>query len=1663
MSKVDDGDKKGKILIVDETPETWQFLTELLATNGYQVRLATDGRRVFESVELTPPDLILLGSLSLPPDGYEVCQQLKAEESTHHIPLIFISATPEMFDPVKAFSVGAIDCLTKSFVSAEILARIENQVKIWQLQKQLREQNAQLQQEIQTHLSTETEICLLFAATQALSHAPDLESALAKILHLMGQAIDWDFGELWMPTSDRAILKCSQTCFIKGPGLEAVHCYRTTLTAPMEVGLLGRIWASRQPEWIEEIGERESDQGAIGEIAVRVRLKSALGVPILVQEQVVAIFLLFKRSSSPENPRLLKLVKTVTNQLNSMIGKYQAEVALAKSEERLHLALEGSNLGLWDWNLPTGKAYFDPQWKKMLGYAVEEVENTIESWQQLLHPEDREVVLAALTTYLQGIVPTYKVEFRMLTKDGQWKWILAKGKVWEWDAEGKPLRMTGTHKDISERKTTETTLVHLTHQLQEAQRIAHIGNWEFDCATQTITWSEELFRIFGREVGKMPTFEEITEQIHPDDRQAWLALVGRTMAVGAAYDFDHRLFLPNGELRYINAKGQGLTNESGEVVRLLGTAIDITDRKLAEAALKESEERFRGIFENAAIGIALVLPNGQFFKVNPGFCKIVGQSEVELKAQHFQAVIHPEDLIAEQEGHRQLLAGEIPSYSQELRFLRSDGSLIWTHLTVSLVCSQSGDVNYIVKIVEDISGRKQTETQLIFTRVHLEHLLTASPAVIFSCKASGDLEVTFISENVSSILGYEAREFLGTSTFWSEHIHPDDREKFWASLANLWKTGYSGYEYRFLHADGNYRWLYAQVKVIRDVAGNPAELVGHLSEISDRKQTEDSLRFSEATNRALIHAIPDLLFRCQADGTFVDFQLAKDMKSFVSPRGFFERKLEELLPPQLTEQFMQACEQTWLSGPVQILEYQLAVDGQQRDYEARFVACGSDEAIAMVRDISDVYDKLRLRKQAERLSQENAERERAIATAIQKMRQTLDIEAIFRTTTAELRQLLQCDRVAIYRFYANWSGEFVCESVGNDWVPLVKKPSNHFNQQEQNEVDDICWQSCCNPYCDLAKDTYLQAIDAGDGRQGISFLVADDIHQAGLTDCYINLLEKYQAKAYIIVPIWWSGKLWGLLASYQNSSPRPWRETEINSAIQIGTQLGVALQQAELLAQTQKQSEALKQAAIAANAANRAKSEFLANMSHELRTPLNAILGFTQVMNRDPALTEQQQEKLAIINRAGEHLLDLINDILEMSKIEAGRTNLDFDRFDLIKMLTVLQQMLQLRSKYKGLDLSFEMAANLPRFVEADQGKLRQVLMNILGNAIKFTTEGSITLRVSVLDRQLSGKIEPHQQRVNRKKVRLYFEIEDTGPGISAKEIQLIFEPFAQSETGRKSHKGTGLGLSISQKFVQLMGGEIKVSSTLNQGSLFAFNIQAKLAETEIIQPQPKVICLAPNQGEYRILIVDDYLETRLLLVTLFTTIGFSVREAENGQEAIALWQSWEPHLIMMDMRMSVMDGYETTKQIKAHLKGQSTIIIALTASAFEEDRKRVMSVGCDDFLIKPFQEDVLLAKISQHLGVIYLYEGNESGAEKTKKKPDKILTDAELKHSLSQMPTEWLAQLYYESCDGSDDAILELLEQLPDPHQESMVDALRELANNFQFKKIIDLLSPTE
>ncbi|MEG4395277.1 PAS domain S-box protein [Microcoleus sp. BROC3] len=909
-----------------------------------------------------------------------------------------------------------------------------------------------------------------------------------------------------------------------------------------------------------------------------------------------------------------------------------------------------------------------------------------------------------------------------------------------------------------------------------------------------------------------------------------------------------------------------LTEQNVQLQKLNQELETLVEERTAQ--LRLSEEKFAKAFRSSPNPISITrLKDSRYLEINEAFCQTIGYSAAEILDRTALELNLWESIQARAELFKML---EHKKIVRNYEFdLRTKSGAIRTGLLSAEIIDIHGET-CVISVIQDISDRKLAEEKL--------RALAASLAAAQRIARVGNWEYDFSantstwSEELSRIFGLDSNQAAPTLTEFPQYVHPDDRQKWQTTLDAAIASGKSySLEYRILRPEvkiaadncplqtsecGFIRYIEARGEAVVNQQGQVTKLFTTLIDITPRKLAEIALAESEEKYRHLVETSQDIIWSCDAEGhiTFVN-QAVKQIYGY-DP--------EEMI----------GCSFSDFLAPAQI----------DRNWEIQ-------------------------------------------------------------------HRLLRGDAVFQYESIV----------LGKDGRPI---------------------------------DVNTKAIARLDAEGNI----------IGTTGTASDITERKQAEI------------------------------------------------------------ALKKAKEEADRANRAKSEFLSNMSHELRTPLNAILGFSQLLTRDPALGVDQQQYLGIISRSGEHLLDLINNILQMSKIEVGLVTLNKNTFDLHKMLKNIEYMLKLQAEQKGLQLIFDSTPDLPQYVETDESKLRQILINVLANAIKFTAEGGVNLRIKheLLKKKDRGEIQLSDNCC------LLFEVEDTGSGISAEEMENLFKPFAQTESGKKAQEGTGLGLPISKQFVELMGGKITVTSSVGRGSIFRFDVNVSLpnaVEIQVAQTARRVVGLEPGQPEYRILAVDDRLESRLLLVRILKSLGFAVQDAENGVKALEMWSSWEPHLIWMDMRMPVMDGYEATKRIKAHLKGQATVIIALTASAFDEERSVILSAGCDDFVAKPFREQVILEKMAKYLGVRYVYDRETSLSSDAVASGEvfRATQTADLAFTLNAsffeaMPAEWVDELYSAADAVDNERIFRLLLSIP-PINASFRSALADLANNFRCDRIIDLI----
>jgi CheY-like chemotaxis protein len=433
-------------------------------------------------------------------------------------------------------------------------------------------------------------------------------------------------------------------------------------------------------------------------------------------------------------------------------------------------------------------------------------------------------------------------------------------------------------------------------------------------------------------------------------------------------------------------------------------------------------------------------------------------------------------------------------------------------------------------------------------------------------------------------------------------------------------------------------------------------------------------------------------------------------------------------------------------------------------------------------------------------------------------------------------------------------------------------------------------------------------------------------------------------------------------------------------------------------------------------------------------------------MNRDKQLSASQKEYNLSIIRAGEHLLALINDILELSKVEAGRVVLNPANIDLYSMLDDIQMIFKERARSKKLQFIFEKSNDLPRYIFVDEGKLRQIFVNLIGNALKFTEEGGVAVRTRI-------------DKVKEDVSHLVVEVQDSGPGIAENEMHKLFENFEQTSSGINKGSGTGLGLALSRELAILMGGGITVTSEVGKGSVFTFRVEINEGNSAFVETSSAKSVIGIDQGEeiYRILVVDDKKENLKVAVTLLQLVGFQTKEAVNGEDAIAKFSEWNPNLVLMDMRMPVMDGYEATRRIKATEKGKQTPIVALTASTFEDELKQIDSLGIQGYIRKPFRENELFGIIGKLLGIKYIYDDQAPSLQLKYLNNENALAE-----DMAKLPNRLVLKMQQALAVADLDLMIELIKTMEQDNPE-LTQQLMSLAVNYDYDQLQQLLNKKE
>ncbi|MBD1927232.1 PAS domain S-box protein [Trichocoleus sp. FACHB-90] len=1350
--------------------------------------------------------------------------------------------------------------------------------------------------------------------------------------------------------------------------------------------------------------------------------------------------------------------------------------ALENSEDRLNQLLEALPVGVAVINRD-GISYTNQVGKQLLGTDVifdTRQENRSAIYQvylagtDQLYPADRLPCVRSL----QG--ETVMVDDIEIRRDGM-AIALEMRTVPVFDSQGNVAYAITAFHDISDRKQAQKALKESEQRYATLAKAAPVGIFRHDLQGNCLYGNERTFEMIG-----VPEEEAFgvgwAKNLHPSDRDRVMATWSNLLQRNIPFKCEYRFARPDGSVIWVF--GQAITQKDadGNVISYIGTITDITERKQVEAALQQSEAKFRRLAENlpGVIYRYVLHPDKthEFTYASSGTYELYEQKPeaVVQDARLAFDIVHPDDVaplwesitVSAQTLQPWLMEYRIITPSGRLKLVQGssrperqpNGDIVWDGLLIDITSRKQAEqlladynLTLELQVAERTAQLAQTNAQLqqeIAERKQIELSLQNSKqklsAIIENVGASihiKDLNSNYIYANrlCVELFGIPEAEIIGTNDFqfyskeMAQSIRQNDRQVI-----------ESGVVLRFdeVGVVNNKERHFLAVKVpLKHHDGSIYAICGISTDITEIKQTEAALRQSEARYRAILEQQTELIVRLLPDGT-VSFVNEAFCRFFgITREELINNHYEPVVFEQDREYVAQIINCVSQENPVVTNENRVVARGKVRWTQWINRAIFDDygrivEYQAVGRDISD-------RKQVEEALSESEKRFRAI------------FDQAF-----QFVGLLQPDGILLE------ANQTVLDFAGATRSDVVGKPF---------------WEA---RWWTISPETQAQ-LKVAIAQAAKGEFIRYEVDVLGREDRVLAI----------------------------DFSLRP--------ILDEAGEVTLLISEGRDISDRKRVQQELQLAHDAAEAANRAKSSFLANMSHELRTPLNAILGFSQLLNRSTNLSTEQQENLGIIHRSGEHLLTLINQVLDLSKIEAGRMALNESNFDLYRLLADVENMFSLKAKDKGLQLIFELASAVPQHIRTDEVKLRQVLINLLSNAVKFTAHGSVLLRVN-LEAENSSDFSILNSQNSSSQALITFEISDTGVGIAADEFHNLFQPFVQTVSGQQVQEGTGLGLSISYQFIRLMGGEMTVisrgkaftpsladwelnisisnknsalspASTIQQfphkskenkttrpiqGTTFKFDISAGIvapSEVENQHQSRRVIAVAPNQPCYRILVVDDNDYNRQLLIKLLNFLSFELQTANNGSEALEIWESWQPHLILMDMRMPVMDGYEATRRIQARQKilgtrearfpdsqfpsNHRTVIIALTASALEFEEAAVLEAGCDDFIRKPFQEEEIFESLDKHLGVSFIYEESTAVPNAISAKP-LALSAADI----AVLSKDLLARLRQAIVEGDLEQITALLEEVH-LQNEVLANALLSLANQYQFDQLLTLLQP--
>lgn len=1373
---------------------------------------------------------------------------------------------------------------------------------------------------------------------------------------------------------------------------------------------------------------------------------------MLKQEQIIHIELqaLHFRDDKGVNTRIFGVCQDITE-------RKLAEEELTKSKSILSEAQRIGNIGSWEYDIVTNTSVWSAEIYRIFGLDPFEIEATFDAYVEYTHPEDRKMVIEAYNDSVENRTP-YDIVHRLRLEDSTIKYVSERCETF-YDDDGKPIRSIGLVQDITRGKQAEKAMLESErryHSVIDAMTEGIILQLA-DGTIQASNASAE--QILGLTTDQMmgrtsmdPRWRSIHEDGSPFPADTYPSVV--TLQTGKpCSNVIMGVHKPEGILSWIAINSSPMFKENETLpYAVVSSYTDITEPIQTDKALKESEKKFRTIFENSRLGNSMTGVDGTL-NINKAFADILGYTEKELKKKHWKEITHPDDLEESETIVNSLLAGETDSAQYEKRYKHKKGHFIWTEVNTTLLKDSDDKPLFFFTSISDISQRKDNEEKIENYQKNLEQLVEErtqevkklsqaveqSPASVVITDINGDIE--YVNPYFTTLTGYSSEEVMGRNPRFmnATGLNKSYYKSMWDSILN--GKNWNG---EFINKKKNGELFTESIAVspIFDEAGNITNFVAVKRDITEDKKLQQELMifkfFADTSSQGF--GMADLNGRIY----YMNKSLCELYRVKQTPVGepFFMFYKDESLK-LLTEEIIPA---TISNGNWQgELDLHSVHGNIVPAYHNFFVI--KDEGGQPIRLATIITDITKRKQIEEELLQFKsfadtttegfgmAELDGRILYQNKALNDLLDEKetpcgsALIKYFAPESKGLFKNEIEKSLINKGAWQGEVVLNSAkGNHLVAYMnlfflkndsgipermaaviqditrrKQIEEELQKAKQeaellNKVTEIVSESqtfelglkeCLDAICSSTQwpvgHVYIPLLEGEEVLIPTKIWHFDD-EKAFST--FRNVTEKTVFKKGEGLPgrIWESEQPnWIYNVHKDKNFPRNTfvkdlgvkgafgfpiiinheleavceffttieiepNEQFLQSMMSVSNQIGRVFER-------NRNAEELKKAKDEAESANRAKSTFLANMSHEIRTPMNSVLGFAEILSgkiTDP----KHKSYLKSIQSSGKSLLTLINDILDLSKVESGKLELSYDSLRVEPFFNDIINIFRLKIEEKGLNFQIDIDADLPLGIHIDELRLRQIIINLLGNAVKFTDKGYIRFSV-------------RQESQTKDAVNLIILVEDTGIGISKTFLSKLFDTF-QQEDGQISRKygGTGLGLAISRRLAKVMNGDIKVSSKRGQGSEFTLILKqvkisheaVEVAESELIRPDQVVF-----QGS-QILIVDDSEEIRKYFVEVLSDTNLKTMLAENGKKALQKAKKTVPDLIITDLKMPVMDGFELVETLKREVQLKEVPIIAVTASVMKENISKIQSSKFDGFLIKPVQMKDLYAELLKFL-----------------------------------------------------------------------------------------------